>query len=120
MYNYFMLMGRVVKEPEIKEYGENKRVLTLRLAVSRSFKNMNGEVETDFFNITFWEFLVDYIKDNIKKGQPVLVKGRIQTTQEELANGFCLNVPTLIGERLLFFNNKSDIENDSASIKKDE
>lgn len=113
MYNYFMLMGRVVKEPDVRTYSEGKKVLNLRLAVSRGFKNTNGEIETDFFNITFWEFLVDYIKDNLKKGQPVLVKGRIQTTKEELSNGYQIDAPTLIGERVMFFNQKMDMENDS-------
>lgn len=117
MYNYFMLMGRVVKEPEVRTYSEGKKVLNLRLAVSRGFKNMNGEIETDFFTITFWEFLVDYIKDNLKKGQPVLVKGRIQTTKEELSNGFQLGCPTLIGERVMFFNQKTELDNDSSTAE---
>ncbi len=113
-----MLMGRVVKEPEVKDYGEGKRVINLKLAVSRSFKNSNGEVETDFFNIVFWEFLVDYIVDNIKKGQPVLVKGRLQNTQEVLANGYNLTYPTLIGERIMFFTNKPHSDGDSDNEQK--
>ena len=107
-----MLMGRVVKEPEVKEFGDGKRVLNLRLAVARGFKNMNGEIETDFFNISFWEFLVDIAKDRLKKGQPVVVKGRIQTSSTELANGYNLKVPTLVGERIMFFDNDVQVPAD--------
>ena len=103
MYNYFMLMGRLVKDPEIKELSEGKKVMNIRLAVGRSFQNLKGEYETDFFTIVFWDYLVDYAKDNLKKGQPVLIKGRIQTTKAEMASGYTLSYPTLIGERIMFF-----------------
>ena len=111
MYNYFMLMGRVAKEPEIKELNDGRKVLNLRLAVSRGFKNTNGEIECDFFSIAFWEFLVDIASDRLKKGQPVVVKGRMQTNSALLANGYNLQYPILIGERIMFFdNNSSDSE----------
>ena len=108
MYNYFMLIGRLTKDPELREYADGKRVVNIRLAVSRGFKNSNGEIETDFYQISFWEFLVDFIVDNIKKGMPVFVKGRLQTHSEELANGYTLSYPILIGEKLLFFPSGSD------------
>ncbi|MDE5714842.1 MAG: single-stranded DNA-binding protein [Anaeroplasmataceae bacterium] len=105
MYNYFMLMGRLVVDPEVKELSDGKKVMNVRLAVSRGFQNLKGEYETDFFTIVFWDYLVDYAKDNLKKGLPVLIKGRIQTTKAEMANGYNLTYPTLIGERIMFFNN---------------
>lgn len=104
MYNYFMLMGRLVADPEVKELAEGKKVMNVRLAVARGFQNIKGEYETDFFTIVFWDYLVDYAKDNLKKGLPVLIKGRIQTTKAEMAGGYILNYPTLIGERIMFFN----------------
>ena len=99
-----MLMGRMVKDPEVKEVGDGKRVMNIRIAVSRGFQNANGEYDTDFFTVTFWDYLIDYTMDNLKKGQPVLVKGRMQTKQEEHAKGFQLCYPILIGERIMFFN----------------
>ena len=104
MYNYFMLLGRLVKDPEVKEIPDGKRVMTVRLAVNRGFQNTKGEYETDFFNIVFWEYLIDYAVENLKKGQPVLIKGRMQTNKEELVSGYQLSYPTLIGERIMFFN----------------
>ncbi len=104
MYNYFMLLGRLVNDPEIKELAEGKRVMNIRLAVSRSYQNTKGEYDTDFFTIVFWDFLADYAADNLKKGQPVLIKGRMQNSNEKLANGYQLTYPSLIGERIMFFN----------------
>ena len=105
MYNYFMLMGRLVKDPEVKELPEGKRVMNLRLAVNRSFQNTKGEYDTDFFTIVFWDYLIEYAQENLKKGFPVLIKGRLNTNKEELSNGYQLTYPTLIGERIISFSN---------------
>ena len=102
MYNYFMLIGRLVKDPEKKEFKDGKKAVSVRLAVKRAFKNTSGTYDVDFFNVTFWEFLVDVITESLKKGQMVAVKGRIGTTTEELASGFPLAYPNLIGERIMF------------------
>ena len=105
MYNYFMLMGRLVKDPEVKELTDGKRVMNLRLAVNRSFQNTKGEYDTDFFTIVFWDYLIEFAQENLKKGQPVLIKGRLQTNKEELSNGYQLSYPTLVGERIFSFSN---------------
>lgn len=107
MYNYFMLMGRLVKDPEVKELPEGKRVMNLRLAVNRSFQNTKGEYDTDFFTIVFWDYLIEYAQENLKKGLPVLIKGRLNTNKEELSNGYQLTYPTLIGERIISFPNSN-------------
>ena len=102
-----MLMGRLVKDPEVKELADGKRVMNLKLAVNRSFQNMKGEYDTDFFTIVFWDYLIEFAQENLKKGQPILVKGRLQTQKEELANGYQLAYPTLVGERIFSFSNSN-------------
>ena len=96
-----MLVGRLAKEPEEVIFEENKKVINLTLAVSRGFKNTNGEIETDFFTIKVWGFILDSIIDNINVGNVVCVKGRIQNYPVELASGHSLPMPTLIGERVI-------------------
>ena len=98
-----MFVGRLAKEPDVVNFEDGKRVVNVTMAVSRSFKNVKGEIETDFFTIAFWDFLVDYVIDNLKVGMFVGVKGRIQTTPNTLANGYVLQTPSLIGERILLF-----------------
>ena len=103
-------MGRLVKDPEIKEVKDQHQVLHLRLAVRRSFKNANGTYDTDFYNITFWDFLVDYVKENLKKGVAVVVKGRLQSVTNQLANGYHVDSCNLIGEKVMFFENYHENE----------
>ena len=103
MYNYFMLIGRLVKEPEIVHFDDGKKVCNVSIAINRPFKNVKGEIETDFYTVAFWDFLIDFVLENVKTGMYVGIKGRIQTTPNKLENGYVLSTPTLIGERLLFF-----------------
>ena len=98
-----MFVGRLAKEPDIVNFDDGKKVVNISLAVSRGYRNSNGEVETDFFSIAFWDFLVDYVVDNLRVGMGLIIKGRIQVTPRELASGYVLQTPTLIGEKLMFF-----------------
>ena len=43
MYNYFMLMGRVLEEPNIEEIEDGKRKCIIKLSVTRNFPNSQGE-----------------------------------------------------------------------------
>lgn len=103
MYNYFMLIGRLCTDVEIREYSDGKRVANLLLAINRSFKNQNGEYDTDFVNIAVWEFLADIAVDNLKKGRMVGVKGRISTKKVILKDDTEMNTYNLIGERIVFY-----------------
>ena len=77
MYNYFMLIGYVVNDIELKEVADGKKVVKLRLAVKREFQNMDGGYDTDFINISVWEYLAEHAVNYLKKGARVAVKGRI-------------------------------------------
>ena len=103
MYNYFMFIGRLVKKPEIVNFDDGRRVVNVSIAMNRPFKNIKGEFETDFFTVPFWDFLVDFVVENVKVGEYIGIKGRIQTTPNKLENGYVLSTPSLVGEKLMFF-----------------
>ena len=51
MLNNLVLVGRLTSDPEIIENENGKKISIITLAVSRSFKNANGEYETDFISV---------------------------------------------------------------------
>ncbi len=59
--------------------GNNKKVSNITLAIPRSFKNMNGEYETDFINCVLWDSIAKSTVEYCRKGNIVGVKGRIQS-----------------------------------------
>ena len=50
-----MLIGRLVKDPELKYTSSGTAVVTFTLAVNRRFTNQNGEREADFINCQAWQ-----------------------------------------------------------------
>lgn len=52
MLNQIVLVGRIVEDPTLEE-GKGK----MTIAVQRSFKNAEGEYETDFIPVTLWNGL---------------------------------------------------------------
>lgn len=49
----------------------------MTLAIPRSFKNMDGEYETDFINCKLWDTVAKNSSEHCKKGDIVGVKGRM-------------------------------------------
>ena len=48
MLNQSILVGRLVTDPELRETEKGNKVTNIILAVNRSYKNINGEYDTDF------------------------------------------------------------------------
>ena len=78
MHNLVYLIGRLCEDPVTKEYEDGKSMLTINLAVQRSFKNENGIYETDFIRCILWNGIAAHTSEYCKKGDLVGVKGRIQ------------------------------------------
>lgn len=55
MLNQVVLVGRLTKEPEVTELENGKKVTNIVLAVPRSYKNEDGEYDTDFIDCVLWE-----------------------------------------------------------------
>lgn len=79
MLNQTVIVGRIAKDPELRETENGKKVTNITLAVPRSFKNSNGEYETDFISCVLWKGIAESTVEYCKKGDLVGVKGRIQT-----------------------------------------
>lgn len=75
--NCVILMGRLVRDPEIRHNGE-KSIAKITLAVDRRFKTDNGQT-ADFIPCTVFGKTADFIEKYVKKGTKVVIQGRWQT-----------------------------------------
>lgn len=116
MYNYSMLLGRVVHDVEVRNTVDGKKVSTLVLAVQRPFKNNETDkYDTDFIEVSIWDALCDIASQYIKKGSTIAVKGRLSTRQVTLKNDLNINVLHLIGEKVVFVSSPDKGNTDSQS-----
>ena len=79
MLNQSILVGRIVREPEVRETENGVKISNITLAVPRSYKNVSGEYETDFIDCTLWTGIAENTSAYCKKGDLLGVKGRVQT-----------------------------------------
>jgi single-strand DNA-binding protein len=76
--NNTYFIGRLVTDPEIKETETGKKVINVSVAVPRSYKNKNGEYDTDYIDCAFWDHNAEYVS-KMSKGQRLAVQGRTET-----------------------------------------
>ena len=88
-FNRAIIAGNLTNDPDLR-YTVNKRAFArFSVAVNNSFKNANGELQesTDYINIVVWGPMAENCGKYLKKGRPVLVEGRIQTSSYEAKDG---------------------------------
>ena len=102
MLNNAVIVGRIVQDPELKETERGGKLANIVLAVPRSFKNSNGEYETDFINCTLWRGIAESTVEYCKKGDLVGVKGRIQTNNYEDTSGHKKYTTEVVAEKVTF------------------
>lgn len=79
MLNQVILVGRIVKDIEVKELENGKKVTTINIAIPRSYKNEEGMYDTDFIDCELWDSVATKTAEYCKKGDIVGVKGRIES-----------------------------------------
>ena len=105
MLNQAVLVGRIVQEPEIRE-NEKGKVSNITLAVPRSFKNSNGEYDTDLIYCVLWKGVAESTVEYCKKGDLVGIKGRIQTRNVELEDETHKKYVEVIAEKVTFLSSR--------------
>ena len=79
MLNTILLAGRLTADPELRRTQNNIAVTSFTLACERDLKNKStGERETDFIDVVVWRQTAEFVERFVKKGEMVIVKGRLQ------------------------------------------
>ena len=110
MLNQVVLVGRLTSNVEVKELESGKKVANITVAVPRSFKNENGEYETDFIQCRVWDAIATNTAEYCKKGDIVGVKGRLQSVVEENVLGEKTYKTEVMTEKLTFLSSKKESE----------
>lgn len=117
MLNQVILVGRLVKDPEVVETENGRKVSHITIAVPRSFKNENGEYDTDFLDCTLWNFVATHTTEYCKKGDIVGIKGRLESNTFE-KEGKKQNSMNVVAEKVTFLSSNKSKDNEN-EIEKD-
>lgn len=99
--NKIILLGRLVRDPEVRVTPTERTVCTFTLAVDRPFTAKNGQHEADFINIVTWNKTAELCGNSLLKGQRALVEGRLQIRSYDGKDGQKRWITEVIAERNL-------------------
>jgi len=108
MLNQTVLVGRLVRDPELYETESGNKVTNITLAVPRSYKNSEGVYDTDFINCVLWKGVAESATEYCHKGDLLGIKGRIQTRTVELDDESKKNITEGGAEKVTFLSSKKD------------
>jgi single-strand DNA-binding protein len=87
--NKVMLIGNVVRDPEIRTIPSGQSVAAISIATNRSWNDNSGELQkaVEYTDIVAWGKLAEIAGQILKKGRRMYVEGRLQTRNWEGQDG---------------------------------
>ncbi len=84
MLNKVIIMGRLTRDPELRQTTSGVPMCRISVAVDRQFKNQQtGEREADFINCVAWRQTAEFITRYFHKGNMILVEGNLRNDNYE-------------------------------------
>jgi single-strand DNA-binding protein len=106
MLNRIVIIGRLTRDPELRYTQSGIPVASFTLAVDRSFKNAQGERETDFINIVVWRQQAENCAQYLAKGKLAAVDGSLQLRSYTGNDGIKRTVAEVVADTVRFLSPK--------------
>ncbi len=88
---YVTLVGFVAQDPKQRLTRDGTRVTDLRVGATPRIQdratNEWRDADTTYYDVTCWRRLGDHVRASMRKGDPVIVKGRFKANSWEDKNG---------------------------------
>jgi single-strand DNA-binding protein len=87
--NKVSLIGRLGTQPEVTSFETGRSLAKFTIATNESYKDKNGQWQenTQWHTINAWGKLADRIEKVLKKGQEVIVEGKLIHQNYETKSG---------------------------------
>ena len=105
--NKALIMGNLVRDPEMRTTQNQVPVCTFTVAVERRFKDSNGNRAADFINCVAWRQSAEFMAKHFHKGSRVVVIGAIQTRNYEDKDGNKRTATEIVAEEIHFGEKKA-------------
>lgn len=109
MLNHITLMGRMVRDPEIRKTGSGISVVSFTIACDRDFSSKDStEKEADFIDCTAWRNTADFVSKYFTKGRMIVVDGRLQIRKWKDKDGNNRYSAEVVADSCYFGDSKRD------------
>lgn len=110
MLNQTILVGRLVRDVKVEEKENGKKYASITIAIPRSFKNAEGQYDTDFIDCRVFDSIATNTSEYCKKGDIIGVKGRLQSSTFEKEDGTKQYKMEVIAEKITFLSSRKSNE----------
>ena len=112
MLNHIVIMGRLVRDPELRRTGSGIAVASFTVAVERDFsgKDSGGQKETDFIDCVAWRQAGEFVSKYFTKGRMIVVSGRLQIRSWTDKDGNKRKSAEIVADNCYFGDSKKDAE----------
>ena len=111
-FNRVVLAGNLTRDPELRFTNDGIPVCSFGLAVNRV---RSRSEEVDFFDISAWRELGETIANYKKKGDPILLEGRLQFRTWEAQDGSKRSKVDVVADNIQFLGGRGDSEDGASS-----
>ena len=109
MLNHITIMGRLVRDPELRRTGSGIAVASFTVAVDRDFGGRDGgEKETDFIDCVAWRQTGEFVSKYFTKGRMIVVSGRLQIRSWTDKDGNKRRTAEVVADNCYFGDSKRD------------
>ena len=115
MLNHITLMGRLVRDPELRRTGTGIAVASFTVAVDRDFSGRDGgEKETDFIDCVAWRQTGEFVSKYFTKGRMAVVSGRLQIRNWTDKEGNKRRTAEVVADNVYFGDSKREGDSGNA------
>ena len=112
MLNQCVLVGKVVHTPEIYTTPKGTTVAQMVVETDRSFRNEDGTLSTDQFQVTLLKGIAEQCASVCKPGSLIALKGRLNSDLYEKEGKTYYNC-SVIAEKVSFLDHRGLKEKDA-------
>lgn len=106
MVNNIVLVGRLVRDVDLRQTSTGKMMTYFTLAVNRNFKNEQGEQPADFIGCVAFDKKAENMARFLSKGSLIAVEGRISTRNFQGNDGKTVYVTEVVASSITFLESK--------------
>ena len=106
MLNHVTMMGRLCADPELRSTQSGISVTSFRIACDRNYADQEGEVQTDFYDVTAWRGTAEIVCEYFSKGRMIAIDGRLETRSWEDRDGNNRVSVCIVAESVYFADSK--------------
>lgn len=116
-FNHVQLGGNLTRDPELRMFAGDRAVAGCSLAVNRRWKDRDGNQHeaVSFIDLELWGKTAELLQQYCRKGDPILVHGRLQQDSWEDKEGNKRNKLKVVVEQLVFLPRRGAASDGSAT-----